>query len=194
MPICGKINANILFDCLNPIIGGVEAKIRIYNREDIAGYVRNAVNPQIIEGITMVVDGAVARKGFLYEGINASVKPKMEMVRKEYGNRYDHIVDFIVFKKGSAAKAQLAKLANGSSVAVIENVSKSGDTSFEVFGTDVGLELKSLTSDANDSATEGAFVLQLGSPENVKEPHMPATLFVTSYAATKTMLDLTITV
>lgn len=189
MPICTRINANVLVDCANPLVGGVEAKLRIYNRDEIAGYVRNATNPQIIEGITMVA----TKKGYLFEGINSSVKPKVEMVKKEYGNRYNHLVDFIVFKKGSAAKAILEGLAGGSYVVVIENMYKNGDASFEVLGTDVGLELKSLTNDPNDTATDGAYVLQLASPDNYKEPHMPATLFITSYAATKTMLDATIT-
>lgn len=184
MALCGKITDDLLFDCLNPTIGGVEANLHLFNREDVIGMVRNATNPQIIEGITL----AGGTKGYRFEGFNTSLKPKVELVKKEFSNRYDHVVSFLVFARGSEAKAQIEGLANGKVIAVVENINKSGDSAFEVFGTDIGLELRSLTGDATDANNEGAYSLEIGSPENFKEPHMPATLYKTDYTTTKALL------
>ncbi len=184
MAICGKLIQNMLYDCTNPVIGGVESVVYLFNRSDIAAYVRDTVNPQIITGITLVGTA----KGFRYEGYNTSVKPKTTFIKKDYSARYDHMVDFVIFAKGSAVKAEIEKLGTNRVVAVIENIHKSGDSAFEIFGTDLGLELTTVKSDPNDSNSEGAYELNLTSPANFKEPHMPATLFSTDYASTKTAL------
>lgn len=181
---CGKLVQNMIYDCQNPVIGGVEAVVYLFNRSDIAAYVRDDTNPQIIKDITMVT-GA---KGFRYEGYNTSVKPKTTFVKKDYSARFDHSVDLVIFLKGSDVKAEIEKLGTSRVVAVIENVHKSGDSAFEIFGTDLGLELTTLTSDPNDANSEGAYVVNLTSPANFKEPHMPATLYDTDYATTKSGL------
>jgi len=188
----------MLYDCTDPIIGGVEAVVYLFNRDDIAAYVRDSTNPQIITDITMAVVTpaqvgppavpAVYAKGFQYQGYNTSVKPKTTFVKKDYSSRYDHTLDFVVFQKGSAVKAEIEKFGTNRVVAIVENTYKSGDSAFEVFGTDLGLELTTLTADPNDANSEGAYVINLQSPANFKEPHMPATFFITDYATTKAAL------
>jgi hypothetical protein len=194
MAICGKLIQNMLYDCANPIIGGVESVVYLFNRSDIAAYIRDTVNPQIITDITMAVTSGVGitpvvhAKGFRYEGYNTSVKPKTTFIKKDYSARYDHMVDFVIFAKGSDVKAEIEKLGTNRVVAIIENIHKSGDSAFEVFGTDLGLELTTIKSDPNDANSEGAYELTLTSPANFKEPHMPATFFATDYASTKALL------
>jgi hypothetical protein len=131
---------------------------------------------------------AVLAKGFRYEGYNTSVKPKSTFVKKDYSARYDHNLDFVIFSKGSDVKAEIEKLGTNRVVAIIENIHKSGDSAFEIFGTDLGLELTTIKSDPNDANSEGAYEITLTSPANFKEPHMPATFFVTDYPTTKTAL------
>jgi hypothetical protein len=174
----------MLYDCTNPIIGGTEAVVYLFNRSDITAYVRDTTNPQIITDITL----ATGAKGFQYQGYNTSVKPKSTFVKKDYSARYDHSVDFVIFSKGSAVKAEIEKLGTNRVIAVIENIHKSGDSAFEVFGTDLGLELTTLKSDPNDANSEGAYELTLTSPANFKEPHMPATFFITDYPTTRAAL------
>ena len=201
MAICGKLIQNILYDCSNPVIGGVESVVYLFNRSDIVGYVRDTVNPQIITDITMATitpasgsNPAILAKGFRYEGYNTSVKPKTTFVKKDYSARYDHMIDFVIFAKGSDIKAEIEKMGTNRVVAIIENIHKSGDSAFEIFGTDLGLELTTLKSDPNDANSEGAYEINLTSPANFKEPHMPATFFVTDYATTKAALMAHITV
>jgi len=174
----------MLYDCANPIIGGTEAVVYLFNRSDIVAYVRDSTNPQIITDITL----ATGATGYQYEGYNTSVKPKSTFVKKDYSSRFDHSIDFVIFSKGSAVKAEIEKMGTNRVVAIIENSYKSGDSAFEVFGTDIGLELTTLKSDPNDANSEGAYEITLTSPANFKEPHMPATLYNASYAATKTAL------
>lgn len=174
----------MLYDCNNPVIGGTEAVVYLFNRSDIVAYVRDTTNPQIITDITLATDAT----GYKYEGYNTSVKPKSNFIKKDYSARYDHMVDFVIFAKGSAVKAEIEKLGTNRVVAVIENIHKTGDSAFEIFGTDLGLELTTLKSDPNDANSEGAYEVNLTSPGNFKEPHMPATLYKTSYITTKTAL------
>lgn len=185
--ICGKkISKNLKFNC--DMVGGVEAVLYLFNRTEVLGPVRDVTNPQIITDLTMRIKTAgtpnILFTGFKYDGFNNSVKPKSALVKKSAGARYDHTVDFLVFGRGSVVKDELENLANGSVIAVIENVNKNGDNAFEIYGLDVGLEVKTLADDITGADNDGAYALTLGSPDNFKEGHLPATFFDTDYATT----------
>lgn len=196
MSLCGGLKANENYNCLYPAVGGTEAVVYYFNRDEVT-FVRDEVNPQIITDIVMKeitpagvggVPAAVLARGYRLEGYNTSVRPRFELVKGDYSNKYNHILDFIVFGKGSVTKENLEGLVNGKGVIVYENLQKNADVAFEILGLDVGLEVQTLTSDPNDASTEGAYVINLASPANTKEPHMPATLYDTSYTLTKAML------
>ncbi len=190
MAICGNITENkYAAVCTDPSVIGVEEVYYIFNKSDISGYVRDVTNPQIITGITM----KASKKGFRYEGAGDSTKPRWEMVRGTYTQTYDHIVAGIIFERGSAAKKELEGLANGRYVVVVENLHKNGDAAFEIFGTDIGLVARTMTGDATNADTSGAYPFELGSPEAYKEPHTPATFFSTDLAGTRTALEAIIT-
>ena len=185
----------MIYDCTNPVVGGTEAVVYLFNRSEISHYVHDPLHPEIITDIVMAdripANGgspAVKATGFRYEGYNTSVKPKTTFIKKDYSARYDHMVDFVIFAKGSAVKAEIEKLGTNRVIAIIENIHKSGDSAFEIFGTDLGLELTTLKSDPNDANSEGAYEVNLTSPGNFKEPHMPATFFDANYADTKAKL------
>lgn len=190
--ICGKkITKNIGYHCA--LIGGVEARLWLFNRDEVLGPVRDVTNPQIITDLTMKVKTTgtpnVLYSGYRYEGYNNSVKPKETYVAgKAVGPRFDHVIDFVIFSRNSDVKAEIEAIAAGKFIAIIENVNKADDNAFEVYGLDVGLELKSLTADSTGD-TEGAYALQLGSPDNFKEPHLSANFFDTDYATTLDALN-----
>lgn len=199
MAICDKkIDEGVGFDC--DITGGVEANLYLFNREEITAYQRAVGNTQIIEDfvmqiITPAVPGdpgtpAVVAKGYLFEGYTNSVKPKIDGVVKTFGFGYNHLVDFLIFKRGSDVKATIEKMAMSrlGLVAVIEHLGKTTDATFEVLGTDVGLRLLAISDDPTNVDNGGAYSLQLASPNDFKEPHMPATFYDTDYATTKAAL------
>lgn len=193
MAICDKkIDEGVEFDC--DITGGVEANLYLFNREEITSYQRAVGNTQIIEDFVMQIitpgTPAVTAKGYLFEGYTNSVKPKIDGVVKTYGFGYNHLVDFLIFKRGSDVKSLIEKMALSRMglVAVIEHLGKTTDATFEVLGTDVGLRLLAISDDPTNVDNGGAYSLQLASPNDFKEPHMPATFYDTDYATTKANL------
>lgn len=186
MAICDNLIDNGAdFDC--DLTGGVEPNLWLFNREEIASYQRSVANTQIIEDFVMEVIATVPKKGFAFRGYNNSVKPKTDGVQRPFGYEFNHTVDFMIFQRGSASKANIEKLAKSRAgvVAVVEYLGKTTDSTFEVYGAEKGLRVVTLSDDISNAENGGAYVLQLASPEDYKEPHMPATFFDTSYAVTK---------
>ena len=203
MGVCDvKITRGEGFDC--NISGGVEAKLTLFNFSDIIMPVRDTVNPQIITDLELSVITpavpagpsnippavpAVLATGFLFQGSNTSVTPTANGVKKKYSFRFDHKIEFLVFNTGSATKKNLEALASGRVVAIIEHLNKISDSTFEIYGLDVGLILTVLTDDPNNADNEGAYAITIGSPDGFKEPHMPATFYDTDYATTRARLE-----
>ena len=189
MSICGKISQNIIIDCDNPLVGGAKDRLILINHEDWsdATISRNATNNQLITNIVLG-SGVVA---YEYEGKNNSVEPRSALVKQRYAEVYDHETIFKVFKSNAATKQQIEKMAKGKMVAVIENNYKGadGEGAFEVYGEDSGLELQELERTLADVDTQGAYHLVLRTSEFSKEPHLPATIFITDYATTKAVVD-----
>jgi hypothetical protein len=189
MSNCGKLSSNILLNCSYPLVGGSKDILKLINSEDIDGVTRNADNPQIIEAINLVTSPST--QAFQIEGKNNSNDLRAALVKARYSEGYDHEVIFRIFTNGPEVKKQIEEMAKGSFVAVIENNFKgeTGNAAFEIYGLDVGLELLEMETNKSDAETQGAYVLTLRTPELFKEPHLPATLFVTSYAATKAIFN-----
>lgn len=186
MSTCGKISSDILIDCSNPISGGVNDRLILINKDDwdlatLGG------TPQLITSIALPTS-AVA---YVYEGKNNSVEPRSALVKQRYAEVYDHEVTFKVFKTDAATKAQIELLAKGKVIAIIENNYKgaSGAGAFEVYGSDSGLFLQELERTLADADTQGAYSLVLRTSEQSKESHLPATIFSSTYAATKVIVD-----
>lgn len=187
MSACSQITAGVLIDCANPIISGAKDRLVLINRDQIDTLTRNNTNPQIIEAISLA-GGSV---GYVFEGRFNSVEPKQTMVKKRYARVYDHEVAFKVFSGVPLTKKQIELMAQGNLVAIVENnyQGASGEGAFEVYGLDTGLEVEALERVISDSETQGAYSVTLKTTEQNKEGHLPATLFVTDYTASKAVVD-----
>lgn len=190
MSNCGKISASILLDCDNPLVGGAKDRLILINKDDIASVTRNVTNPQIIEAITLVTTSP-ATVAFQIEGKNYSNDVSWEFVKARYSENYNHEVVFRIFDNGPDVKKQIEAMGKGTLVAIIENNFRgnSGDAAFEILGLDVGLKLTEGNSNKSDAETQGAPVLTLRTPDDYKEPHLPATLFITDYTTSKAVVD-----
>jgi hypothetical protein len=73
---------------------------------------------------------------------------------------------------------------------VVENLDKSDDNTFEIYGSSVGLQVITNLRDI-DSVDEGAaFQINLQTADDVtKEPLFPLTFFDTDFATTKALFD-----
>lgn len=189
MSICGLISASILLDCDYPPVGGADDRLIVINHDDWdnATITLDVGNPQLITNIVL----PTGKDAYQFAGKNHSVEPTQTLVKQRYAEVYDHEVMFKVFKGDATTKQQLDKLAKGNFVCIIQNNLKgaAGNSSFEVYGIDVGLETQELERVIGDTETQGAYNVILRTPEEVKEGHLPATLYDTSFAATKAIVD-----
>lgn len=184
--VCGNISQNIAFNCDDPLQSGTRDRAWIINFEDIDTITYNATNKNIIEDITLKV-GKIA---YYIDGKNNSIMPSTAMVQQRYANMFDHIVNMKGFDISPAVKDDLNKAKDGRFVVITENTYRgaSGNAAFEVYGAKTGLEMTVLTRDPNNADTQGAFDFTFATNLN-KEPELPNTFYVTSYSATKTLIE-----
>lgn len=187
MTICAKISANLQINCEYPLMGGVKDTLILINYDDIEGVTRNALNKNIIEGITLVSE----THAYLFEGKNNSIEGESKLIKTRYSDNYEHQITCKVFLNDPVAKAQLEKIVLGKVVAIVYNnhINDTGDTAFEIYGLGLGLVGSELTRIAGDPETQGAWNLVLKTPEQVKESSTPTTFFLTDYATTKTLVE-----
>lgn len=187
--LCGKLSGSLTINCDNPLQAGTEDTLVLVNWEDWldAALTLNVSNEQIIEDI-ILPSGTIA---YTMEGKNNSIAPKFELIKQPYAEVYNHELNYKVFGVNAAAKAQLEKKAKGRFVAIVYNKYKgaSGESAFEVYGADAGLVVTQMIRDVNSQDTQGAFDIILKTSEQSMEPHMPKTLYITSYAATKALVE-----
>lgn len=189
MAACAKITVGAAIDCDNPISGGTGTRMIICNFDD-KGTATVGVDGTIS---ALALTGATV--GYLFEGQKLSHHPSYELVKKPFINMFKHQVEFLVFDYTQAMKANLQKLSKGKVFAVVENnyQGAAGETAFEVYGYNTGLFLEELKRDANDTDNQGAFTLKLSSDEGALESVLPQALFITSYAASKVIVDALLT-
>ena len=188
MPVCDALTAGILYDCLNPPVGGVNDRLILVNFSAIDGNVtRNVSNPNVIEAITLP-GGAV---GYVFEGLNSSNEPRAALVKGRYVNGYDHEVRFKVFSNSIAAKVQLTKLDGALVVAIVQNNHKgaAGEAAFEIYGLETGLRLQELERILADAELQGAYNLLIRNDEISKPSTLPQTIFITDFAATLAVVN-----
>jgi len=180
-PACGLISAGLAPDCNNPLVGGLEVDLILLNKDEISNYTFTGTT-LVIEGITRVA----TKVGYKYEGIKFSNSAKTTLVKGKYQSNYDHELNMVVFNVNGAAKAQLELLAKSLVVAVIRYKFRgtAGDSAFEILGREQGLELMTLERDSNNADTQGAYSIQLKTPAEGKEGHLPAPFYKTDYLTT----------
>lgn len=188
MAQCGGISADILIDCDNPPIAGTKDTLYLFNLDGVDfTYNTTGITPQkIVDGITLPSGQTL----FKIEGRNNSITASAELVKGTYFDSYQHNVGFAAFDITPETKAQIEKMVqSGNLCAIVENANRSatGNTAFEIYGITNGLEV--LTGVRNVLENDGIYVLQLGSSELVKEPHLPFSVFDTDYATTLAMIE-----
>lgn len=186
---CSKITAGIALSCDDELVGGTKARLILFNQSDIVDYDYNVTNTQMIEGINLVTSPLA--KGFVFEGENNSIEEVRTLVKGAFRKTWNHQILFRIFTNTPEAKEQIEALKNSKVVAILENNYQgvNGNGAFELYGKVQGLELNVLEANKNDADSQGAYTLTLGSPDNQKEPKLPATIFLTSYAVTKAIVD-----
>jgi hypothetical protein len=179
------LTANILVDCDNLPIGGLDADLLIVNYDDVDfGALTFDTTTKTLCTNFQLKTGKV---GFKVEGFKQSSGKLYSLVVKENApNKYNHGIRGAVFNPTAAVKQQLQALGNGRFVAVVEQKWKGEDreSAFEILGLDSSLRITEMTNDSN--ANDNGVLFTLGSEPNFEEPKIPYTLLMTDYATTKT--------
>jgi hypothetical protein len=184
--ICGEINGNIEFDCNNPLQNGTRDRAWIINHDDIDVVAFDATNKNIVTDITL----KATKLAYYVDGKNNSIAPTTALVRLAYSTAFDHMVNMKGFDISPVTKDMLDKAKDGRFVVITENNFKgaTGNSAFEIYGLTTGLEMTVLDRDPLNADTQGAFNFTFGTDKN-KEPNLPKTFFITSYAASKTAIE-----
>lgn len=185
----GNITADILLDCDNLPIGGLEVNAVLINRNDIdltstTFDVTNRLlctNLQLKPGTT----------GYKIEGIKQSNSKNYALVLKEnLPDKWLHTFNGTVFNPSVENKLQVANLALGAKYVVVVEQLWKGENSkdaFEILGFKAGLKLTEATN--NSSENDNTITLVLANEDNFEEPNPPYNLLDTDYATTKTVFD-----
>jgi hypothetical protein len=181
----GLITTDILNDCDNPTVGGLETNVVLINEDDIdiTATTYDPVNPLIITNLQLLS----GKTGYLLQGVKQVNSDSYEVVKKEFGvDKWKHIFSGVILNPSAANKNQLYNMSQGSKfVVVVERKWKGEDNeeAFEVLGIKSGLEL--ITATYNSKENDGAIPFTLESTEGFEEPKPACTLLETDYTTTK---------
>lgn len=186
--ICGSINKDLLNDCTNRPVAGVAETITLINIEDLGAVTYDADNPQIIRSLALAAD----TRGYKFQVYKNTHKPRVTFVQGTYGPYWNHEIETAIMSWDSNSKEQLEALTEAKVIAIVENLQKSGDARFEVYGFDSGLGVTAAVRDT--AANNGVATLTLGNEEENPEPHLPKTFAIESagaysYTLTKAAVD-----
>ncbi|MCO6147529.1 hypothetical protein [Flavobacterium sp. NRK1] len=191
MPVdcTGNLTADILFDCANAPVGGIEQNVILIAKDDIdtVNTTTDATNRVLVSNLQL----KAGKTGYLLSGVKQSNGKAWELVKKENApDKFKHTFSGVIFNPSAANKLQADSLAKGTKyVAVIEQVWKGADSkdAFEVLGLTSGLELMTMTN--NSKENDNMIVFELSSADGYEETTMPRTLLDVDYAATKTAFN-----
>lgn len=185
----GLITADILFDCANPSVGGLEVDVLLINAEDIniATTAVSNSNKVLLTNLAL----KATKTAFKLQGVKQINGTSYELVKKEFGpDKFKHMFTGVILNPSAANKLQATHLSEGGKyVVVVEQKWKgaSNADAFQVYGLKSGLELMTLTY--NSKENDGTISFTLESTEGFEEPTVPMTLLETDYATTKTAFD-----
>jgi hypothetical protein len=185
----GLITADILFDCNNPSVGGLEADVLLINENDIdiAALAVDGTNKIKLTNLAL----KAGKTAFLLQGVKQINGTSYELVKKEFGpDKFKHMFAGVILNPSAANKLQATFLSEGGKyIVVVEQKWKGANNAdaFQVYGLRSGLELMTMT--ANSKENDGTISFTLESTEGYEEPTLPMTLLETDYATTKTAFD-----
>lgn len=189
MPICeSKIAQDISANCSSPIFAGVEGKLWLFNRSDIATLaVANNVVSADASGLAL----ATGKRGYTCNVLMRNNFEGIQVTLNTEGNRnkVDKALPILIQDDGpDVAKNVTDPLLNADLVAVYERKwsNADGDSKFVMIGAETGAKVTEYSSNPTDAATDGAISVTL---TETGAPTTSIFVFKTDAATTRTYLD-----
>ena len=185
---CAKLNANAGLGSCRQGSSKVSGDIIAINWSDwVAAKAANDITESngVISAITLPSGAYGYRLTSKDKGIVAS----FSMNKGTYGNSLTHQVVINNFDRTQANKNTYNKLLHGRFVFIVEHLDvNDADSVYEVYGAQSGLTASALDGDSSNA--DGLYAaITLASDDDARESELPTSIYVTSLAATKTMVD-----
>ena len=185
----GFITDDLLYDCANAPVGGIEPNVLLFNVLDIdyTATTRDATNPDIVTNFQL----KTGKTGYLLQGVKQVNNGASELVKKEFSSdKRKHTFNGVAFNVSAAVKQQLNEMAKGGKYVVIVERKWKGlnnAEAFLIYGLDSGLELETEVHNTNEN--DGVAQFALASADGYEERYLPSTVLETDYLTTKTAFD-----
>lgn len=182
------IDGNIVADCNDMPFSGLEANVRLVNRNDIDYSATTFNGDRTICTDFVLKSGKVA---YTLVGFKKSNDAGFKLVKKDAINDgFEHELKGVAYNRKPDTLDQINKLCKGNKiVAIVEYKHKGGTNTeaFMIYGINAGLELQEATHAANSN--NGTISLRLASTKDEEEPNVPCIFLDTDYATTKAVFD-----
>lgn len=183
---CSKIKTGFTNQvCGKPAIAGTTARVILVSYSD-ADKSKSVVSDNVISSFILKA-GAT---GYEVDSLPNATVGSDTINAGTYLKTHQHNVVVRIFKKSEAAKKFINGLTNARVIAIVENndTGDNGDTKYEVYGWDSGLELTEIT--VTTEMTDGvAYQVTLANGTIAQEGSLPMSLFNTDEKTTDLMVE-----
>ena len=191
---CASTLANDLVkNCADPVIGGLEKVAYILNRADID---IAATKASLVTGSNNVYASLVrltGKKGYKATNITNETTTKVDGT---YVNKFQHVIKGALLDDGDIPGSVIEAISSGDGefVAVVEyrfkdfsRTTSPGSSAFNIIGLDVPLTSKGqeIKNDKSSADTDGGWDFSL----TCSDSHARTLWYSTSYTATKALFD-----
>lgn len=183
---CSKIKTGFTNQvCGKPAIAGTTARVILLSYSDVDKS-KSVVSDNVISSLILKA-GAT---GYEVDSLPNATVGSDSINAGTYLKTHQHNVVVRIFKKSEAAKKFVNGLTNARVIAIVENndTGDNGDTKYEVYGWDSGLELTEIT--VTTEMTDGvAYQVTLANGTIAQEGSLPMSLFNTDEKTTDLMVE-----
>lgn len=183
---CSKIKTGFTNQvCGKPAIAGTTARVILLSYSDVDKS-KSVVTDNVISSLILKA-GAT---GYEVDSLPNATVGSDTINAGTYLKTHQHNVVVRIFKKSEAAKKFVNGLTNARVIAIVENndTGDNGDTKYEVYGWDSGLELTEIT--VTTEMTDGvAYQVTLANGTIAQEGSLPMSLFNTDEKTTDLIVE-----
>lgn len=183
---CSKIKTGFTNQvCGKPAIAGTTARVILLSYSDVDKS-KSVVTDNVISSLILKADAT----GYEVDSLPNATVGSDTINAGTYLKTHQHNVVVRIFKKSEAAKKFVNGLTNARVIAIVENndTGDNGDTKYEVYGWDSGLELTEIT--VTTEMTDGvAYQVTLANGTIAQEGSLPMSLFNTDEQTTDLMVE-----
>lgn len=194
--VCAQLLNNMLYDCNNKSVGGIEQTVKLINRCDIelSDWLVNRNNTDVACNHQLSYTGTDPEtlNALIVQGIPGKrlLNATFSSSNTDYGVYYTHGLNLFAQGLSKEVLCNIKALGDGADVVAIVKQNFKGNQgldSFLVYGWDTGLKLGDMTHDTNEN--NGNSIIPLSSLDPDLEPYPPMILLMTDYETTEAFFN-----